>query len=48
METILTIAGIIITILGILAIAIVSGVYIAVKYLGANITFGTYKDGEEE
>ena len=48
MDIVLGIAGAIIAVVGIIAIAIVSGVYIAVKYFGAHITFGTYNDGEEE
>lgn len=48
MEIILIVAGTIISIVGIAAIAIVSGVYIAVKYFGAHITFGTIDEDEND
>jgi len=37
------IAGITVTILGLLAIILVVGVYVAVKYFGFQLTFGTFK-----
>ena len=37
------ITGIVVTVLGVIAIAIISGVYIAVRYFGLVLTFGTLK-----
>lgn len=39
MDTFLHIAGIVYSIIGTVAIAIVSGVYLAVKYFGCTLTF---------
>lgn len=41
------IAGIVVTILGVLAIAILSGVLIAVRFFGAIIHFGYLEDDEQ-
>lgn len=42
------IAGITITILGVLAIAVISGIYIAVKFFGGVLTFGTIVERKED
>lgn len=42
------IAGVVVTIIGLVAIAIISGVYIAVRYFGLTLTLGTIKDGKNE
>ena len=55
MDTFLHIAGIVYSIIGTIAIAIVSGVYLAVKYFGCTLTFryvrsrrGETQQGEDE
>lgn len=48
MNAFFTIAGIVVTILGVAAIAIISGIFIAVKYFGAVLTFGYIKDDKED
>ena len=42
------IAGAVYTIIGTIAIAIVSGVYFAVKYFGCILTFGTIRKRKDE
>ena len=42
------IAGVVVTIIRVIAIAIISGVYIAVRYFGLTLTFGTIKEGKNE
>lgn len=42
------IAGVVVTIIGLVAIAIISGVYIAVRFFGLTLTFGTIKEGKNE
>lgn len=42
------IAGVTVTILGVIAIAIISGVYIAVKFFGVILTFSTLKKRKDE
>lgn len=37
------IAGVVVTILGVLAIAVISGVYVAVRFFGVVLTFGSFK-----
>ena len=41
------VAGIVATISGVIAIAVVTGVYIAVKFFGIFITLGYIKDDEQ-
>jgi len=48
MNTFFIIAGITITILGVLAIAVISGIYIAVKFFGGVLTFGSIKETDED
>lgn len=48
MDTFLHIAGIVYSIIGTIAIAIVSGVYFAVKYFGCILTFGSIRKREVE
>ena len=48
MKVFFVIAGIVVTIIGLACFAIVSGVYIAVKFLGAVLTFGTIKDEDDD
>ena len=47
MNTIFVVAGIVVAVIGIAAIAIVSGIYIAVKFLGAQFTFGNKEDEQD-
>ena len=44
----LKIAGAVYTIIGTIAIVIVSGVYFAVKYFGCILTFGTLRRKDEK
>ena len=48
MKTFFIIAGVTVTILGVIAIAIISGVYIAVKFFGLVLTFSTLKKRKDE
>lgn len=48
MDTFLKIAGAVYTIIGTIAIVIVSGVYFAVKYFGCILTFGSIRKMEVE
>ena len=43
-----TVAGVTVTVIWIIAIAIVSGVYIAVRFFGVVITFGYLKENNNE
>ena len=38
------VAGVVVTVLGIAAIAIITGVYVAVKFFGLVMTLGTTKE----
>lgn len=42
------VAGVVVTIIGIAAIAIITGVYVAVKYFGLVMTLGTIKKDKNE
>ena len=42
------VAGVVVTIPGIVAIAIITGVYVAVKFFGGVLTFGTVNEEEED
>ena len=42
------VAGVVVTVLGIAAIAIITGVYVAVKFFGGVLTFGTVNEEEED
>lgn len=42
------VAGVVVTVLWIAAIAIITGVYVAVKYFGGVFTFGTIKKNEND
>lgn len=44
MTAFFTIAGVVVTILGIIAIAIISGIYIAVRFFGVVVRFGFFRD----
>lgn len=48
MTTFFYIAGVVVTILGIAAIAIIPGVYIAVRYFGLTLTFGNIRQRNDE
>ena len=48
MDMFLKIAGAVYTIIGTIAIVIVSGVYFAVKYFGCILTFGTLRRKKDE
>ncbi len=42
------VAGVVVTVLGIAAIAIITGVYVAVKFFGGVLTFGTVNEEEDD
>ena len=42
------IAGVVVTIIGIIAIAIISGIYIAVRFFGAVLTFGYLREKKND
>lgn len=48
MTTFFIIAGVTVTILGILALSVISGIYIAVKFFGLSLTLGTIKEKKDE
>jgi len=48
MKTFFIIAGVTVTILGVIAIAIISGVYIAVRFFGLSLTLGTIKEQQND
>lgn len=50
MDVFFHIAGVVVTIIGIAAIGIISGVYVAVRFFGLRLTFGYLKDekGKED
>lgn len=47
MKTFFIIAGVTVTILGVIAIAIISGVYIAVRFFGVVLHFGYLQDEQQ-
>ena len=44
MKAFFVVAGVVVTIIGIAAIAIITGVYVAVKFFGLVMTLGTAKE----
>ena len=48
MKAFFVVAGVVVTLLGIAAIAIITGVYVAVKFFGGVLTFGTIKEDEND
>lgn len=48
MKAFFVVAGVVVTIIGIVAIAIITGVYVAVKFFGGVFTFGTIKEDEND
>ena len=44
MKAFFVVAGVVVTIIGIVAIAIITGVYVAVKFFGVEMTLGTTKE----
>ena len=48
MKAFFVVAGVVVTVLGIAAIAIITGVYVAVKFFGGELTFGTVNVEEED
>lgn len=47
MDIFFYIAGVVVTIIGIVAIGIISGVYVAVCFFGMQLTFGYKKDEKD-
>ena len=48
MKAFFVVAGVVVTIIGIAAIAIITGVYVAVKYFGLVMTLGTIKKDKND
>lgn len=48
MKAFFVVAGVVVTIIGIAAIAIITGVYVAVKFFGVVLTFGTVNEEEDD